>query len=118
MLLNIQEAAFHCGFKSRSQVYKLIDGGRIDKFVRVDNKGKKRIESEGLRDHLAGITQQTSDGNVCEYKSDIDIDTWLRMADAANELMEGMGWVVSNPNTMAVWSLIYEAMEKARRGIE
>ena len=118
MLLNIKEAAFHCGFKSRSQIYKLIDGGRIDKFVRVDNKGKKRIESEGLRDHLAGITQQRSDGNVCEYKSDIDIDTWLRMADAANELMDEMGWVVSSPNTMAEWSLIYEVMEKARKGTQ
>ena len=35
MLLNIKEAALHCGFRSRSQIYKLIDGGRIDKFVRV-----------------------------------------------------------------------------------
>ena len=45
MLLNIQEAAFHSGFKSRSQMYKLINGGRIDEFIRVDDKGKKRIES-------------------------------------------------------------------------
>ena len=115
-MLNIQEAAFHFGFRGRSQIYKLINGGRIDKFVRVDKKGKIRIESEGLRDYLAGITQQRSDGNVCEYKSNIDIDTWLRMADAANELMDEMGWVVSSPSTMAEWSLIYEVMEKARRG--
>ena len=84
-------------------MYKLIDGGRIDKFVRVDNKGKKRIESEGIRAHLAGITQQRSDGNVWEYKSDIDIGTWLMMADAANELMDEMSWVVSSPNTAAEW---------------
>ena len=116
MLLNIQEAAFHCGFKSRSQMYKLIDGGRIDEFIRVDDKGKRRIESEGLRDYLAGITQQRSDGNVCEYKPDLDLETLLRMADAANALMDKMGWVVSSPNTMAEWSIIYEAMEKARRG--
>ena len=116
MLLNIKEAAFHCGFKSRSQMYKLINGGRIDEFIRVDDKGKKRIESEGLRDYLAGITQQRSDGNVCEFKSEIDIDAWSRMACAANELMDEMGWLVSSPNTMAEWSLIYEAMEKARQG--
>ena len=114
MLLNIQEAEFHCGFRSRSQIYKLIEGGRIDKFVRVDNKGKKRIESEGLRDHLAGITQQRSDGNVCEYKPDIDIDTWLRMGEAANAVCKEMGWVVSSPKTAAEWGLIYEAMEKAK----
>ena len=81
-------------------------------------KGKKRIESEGLRDHLAGITQKRSDGNVCEYKPDIDIDTWFRMADAANELMDEMGCVVSSPNTMVEWSLIYEVMEKARKGTQ
>ncbi len=99
-------------------MYKLIQGGRIDDFVRVDNKGKKRIESEGLRDHLAGITQQRSDGNVSEYKPDIDLETLLRMADAANALMDEMGWLVSSPNTMAEWSIIYEAMEKARKGIQ
>ena len=38
------------------------------------------------------------------------------MADAANELKDEMGWMVSSPNTMAEWSLIYEAMEKARKG--
>ena len=45
------------------------------------------------REHSAGITQQRIDGNVCEYKSDIEIDieTWLRMADAANELMDEIG---------------------------
>ena len=116
MLLNIQEAAFHCGFRSRSQIYKLIDGGRIDEFIRVDDKGKKRIEREGLRDYLAGSTQQRSDGNVCEIKPELDIDAWSRMADAANELMDEMGWLVSSPNTMAEWSLIYEVMEKARQG--
>ncbi len=36
--------------------------------------------------------------------------------DAANELMDDMGWVVSSPKTAAEWSLIHEAMEKARRG--
>ena len=40
------------------------------------------------------------------------------MADAANALMDEMRWVVSSQNTMAEWPLIYEVMEKARRGIE
>ena len=39
----------------------------------------------------------------------------LAIADAANALMDEMGWVVSSPNTMAEWSIIYEAMEKARK---
>ena len=43
-------------------------------------------------------------------------DIYTRMADAANALMDEMGWLVSSPNTMAEWSLIYEAMEKARKG--
>ncbi len=40
------------------------------------------------------------------------------MADAANALMDEMGWLVSSPNTMAEWSLIYEVMEKARKGTQ
>ena len=91
-------------------------GVDIDKIVRVVKKGKKRIESKVLRDHLAGITQQRSDGDVCEYKSDIGIETWLKMADAANALMDEIEWMVSSPNTMAEWSLIYEILEKARKG--
>ena len=47
---------------------------------------------------------------------EIDIETCSRMADAANELMDEMGWLVSSPNTMAKWSLIYEVMEKASQG--
>ena len=38
------------------------------------------------------------------------------MSDAANQVMDEFGWTVSSPRPSAEWSIIYEAMEKARRG--
>ena len=40
-------------------------------------------------------------GTYSEFKTEIDIDTWLKMADTANTLMIEMGWDVRTTNTMA-----------------
>ena len=116
--VNITEASSRLGYKSRTVLNRFISNGWLNDFLVVNKLGKKRLKMEGLKEHVESLIQPRSTSIQFRQKTAIDIDTWLRMADAANELMNEMGWVVSSPNTMAEWSLIYEAMEKARRGIE
>ena len=97
---------------------RFISNGWLNDFLVVNKLGKKRLKMEGLKEHVESLIQPRSTSIQFRQKPDIDINTWLRMAVAANELMDEMGWVVSSPNTAAEWSLIYEVMEKARRGIE
>ena len=116
--VNISEASSRLGYKSRTVLNRFISNGWLNDFLVVNKLGKKRLKMEGLKEHVESLIQPRSTSIQFRQKPAIDIDTWLRMADAANELMNEMGWVVSSPNTMAEWSLIYEAMEKARKGTQ
>ena len=115
--VNITEASSRLGYKSRTVLNRFISNGWLNDFLVVNKLGKKRLKMEGLKEHVESLIQPRSTSIQFRQKPDIDIDTWLRMAGTANELMNEMGWMVSSPNTMAEWSLIYEAMEKARQGV-
>ena len=114
--VNISEASSRLGYKSRTVLNRFISNGWLNDFLVVNKLGKKRLKMEGLKEHVESLIQPRSTSIQFRQKPEIDIETCSRMADAANALMDEMGWLVSSPNTMAEWSLIYEAMEKARRG--
>ena len=112
--VNITEASSRLGYKSRTVLNRFISNGWLNDFLVVNKLGKKRLKMEGLKEHVESLIQPRSTSIQFRQKPDIDLDTWLRMGEAANAVCQEMGWVISSPKTAAEWSLIYEAMEKAR----
>jgi hypothetical protein len=55
--LTISDAAKAIGHASRSQLYRLIQDGRLDDFVRHEN-GRRLIEVNGLAAAVREVTQQ------------------------------------------------------------
>ena len=57
-LMSISGAARHLGYKSRSQLYKLIDDGWLDEHVHVQMpSGQRLLDVDGLREKLQGLCQ-------------------------------------------------------------
>ena len=49
-LMSISGAARHLGYKSRSQLYKLIDDGWLDDHLRINMpSGRRLLDVDGLR---------------------------------------------------------------------
>ena len=57
-LMSISGAARHLGYKSRSQLYKLIDDGWLEEHVHINMpSGQRLIDVDGLRETLQGLCQ-------------------------------------------------------------
>ena len=57
-LMSISGAARHLGYKSRSQLYKLIDDGWLDDHLHINMpSGQRLIDVEGLREKLQSLCQ-------------------------------------------------------------
>ena len=75
-LMSIRDAARHLGYKSRSQLYKLIDDGWLDEHVHVQMpSGQRLLDVDGLREKLQGLCQWRIDSvflrrNVIELAED------------------------------------------------
>ena len=57
-LMSISGAARHLGYKSRSQLYKLMNDGWLDEHVHVQMpSGQRLLDVDGLREKLQSICQ-------------------------------------------------------------
>jgi hypothetical protein len=57
-LMSISRAARHLGYKSRSQLYKLIDDGWLDDHLHINMpSGQRLLDVDGLREKLQSICQ-------------------------------------------------------------
>ena len=57
-LMSISGAARHLGYKSRSQLYKLINDGWLDEHVHINMpSGQRLLDVDGLREKLQGLCQ-------------------------------------------------------------
>ena len=57
-LMSISGAARHLGYKSRSQLYKLINDGWLDEHVHMQMpSGQRLLDVDGLREKLQCICQ-------------------------------------------------------------
>ena len=56
--MRISGAARHLGYKSHSQLYKLINDGWLDEHVHVQMpSGQRLLDVEGLQESLQGLCQ-------------------------------------------------------------
>ena len=57
-LMSISGAARHLGYKSRSQLYKLINDGWLDEHVHINMpSGQRLLNVDGLQEMLQGLCQ-------------------------------------------------------------
>ena len=57
-LMTISEAARRLGYKSRSQLYRLLNDGHLHEHVHVQqHTGQRLVDIEGLREKLQCICQ-------------------------------------------------------------
>ena len=57
-LMSISEAARHLGYKSRSQLYKLIDDGWLYEHVHLQMpSGQRLLDVDGLQEKPQGLCQ-------------------------------------------------------------
>ena len=57
-LMSISGAARHLGYKSRSQLYKLIDDGWLDDHLYINMpSGQRLLDVDGLQEKLQALCQ-------------------------------------------------------------
>ena len=76
-LMSISGAARHLGYKSRSQLYKLMNDGWLDEHVHVQMpSGQRLLDVEGLREKLQSVCQWRIDSVFLRrYSSPVRSDT-------------------------------------------
>ena len=76
-LMSISGAARHLGYKSRSQLYKLIDDGWLDAHLHINMpSGQRLLDVDGLREKLQGLCQWRIDSVFLRrYSSPVSSDT-------------------------------------------
>ena len=80
--MSISGAARHLGYKSRSQLYKLIDDGWLDDHLHINTpSGQRLLDVDGLREKLQGL---------CQWR--IDSVFLRRNAIEAWQTMQKKGW--------------------------
>ena len=61
--MSVSAAARHLGYKSRSQLYKLMNEGWLDDHVHVQKvSGQRLLDVDGLKEKLQGLCRWRSDG--------------------------------------------------------
>ena len=57
-LMTVSASARHLGYKSRSQLYKLMNDGWLDAYVDVHmSSGQRLLDDDGLQKTLQGLCQ-------------------------------------------------------------
>jgi len=87
--LTISDAAKAIGHASRSQLYRLIQDGRLDDFVRHEN-GRRLIEVNGLAAAVRESTQHRSNSvTVVDARASMD---WDSIAATCNAWLDVEAW--------------------------
>ena len=80
--MSISGAARHLGYKSRTQLYKLIDDGWLDDHLHINMpSGQRLLDVDGLQEKLQGL---------CQWR--IDSVFLRRNAIEAWQTMQKKGW--------------------------
>ena len=68
-LMSISGAARHLGYKSRSQLYKLMNDGWLDEQVHVQMpSGQRLLDVDGLKEKLQSVCQWRINSVFLQYE--------------------------------------------------
>jgi hypothetical protein len=112
--LTLSAAAKAIGHASRSQLYRLIQDGRLDDFVRHEN-GRRLIEVNGLAAAVRESTQRRSNSvTVVDARASMD---WDSIAATCNAWLDVEAW--GKPPWNAVrWGTLYWSVVDAMTAVE
>ena len=101
--LTISDAAKVIGHSSRSQLYRLMNDGRLDEFIRWQN-GKRLLEVNGLAAAVRERTQQRSN-SASLINNECGTD-WDGIAALGNDWLNPDAWG-KPPWTGTQWATLY-----------
>ena len=110
-ILTVADAARSIGHRSRSQLYRLMEAGRLDEFVRHQS-GKRMLEVDGLAAAVKNRTQQSRPSvRVIQDSAPTD---WTRVARVCNSFL-GEGWGPP-PWDERRWFVLWDSLQSALAG--
>ena len=110
-ILTVADAARSIGHRSRSQLYRLMEAGRLDEFVRHQS-GKRMLEVDGLAAAVKNRTQQSRPSvRVIQDSATTD---WTRVARVCNSFL-GEGWGPP-PWDERKWLVLWDSLQDALAG--
>jgi hypothetical protein len=112
--LTISDAAKAIGHSSRSQLYRLIQDGRLDDFICWQG-GKRLIEVNGLAAAVKEVTQQRSN-SVTVVDSEACMD-WDTIAATCNAWLDVETWG-EPPWDPERWATLYWCLVDAMTPVE
>ena len=110
-VLTLSDAAKALGHSSRSTLYRLVNQGRLDEFVRHQS-GKRLLEVDGLALAVKNRTQQRRSTIV--PMQDIAPTDWTRVARVCNSYL-GEGWGPP-PWDERRWFVLFDSLQSALAG--
>jgi hypothetical protein len=112
--LTISDAAKAIGHSSHSQLYRLIQDGRLDDFISWQG-GKRLIEVNGLAAAVKEVTQQRSNSvTVVDTKASMD---WDSIAATCNEWLDVETWG-KPPWDPVRWATLHSCLVDAMTPVE
>lgn len=112
--LTISDAAKAIGHASRSQLYRLIQDGRLDDFVRHEN-GRRMIEVNGLAAAVREATQQRI--NSVTRMEGTEPMNWEAIAERCNGWLDPEAWG-KPPWDPVRWATLYRCLLDAMAELE
>ena len=110
-VLTVSDAAKAIGHRSRSQLYRLIDAGRLDSHIR-HQAGRRLLESDGLAAAVRDATQQRR--TSVPVTQDCSPADWQQVARICNSYL-GEHWGPP-PWSKQQWITLWISLQDALAG--
>jgi hypothetical protein len=88
-ILTVSDAAKAIGHRSRSQLYRLIDSGRLDSHIRHQD-GRRLLKSDGLAAAVSDATQERR--TSVPVAQDCAPTDWQQVARVCNSFLAPEHW--------------------------
>ena len=110
--LSVSDAARYIGHKSRSQLYRLMNSGRLDSHVRHQG-GRRVLESIVLAEAVQNATQQRM--TSIQIVQGNDAPNWIEVARVCNSYLDPTHWAPP-PWSEQKWRTLFISLRDALAG--
>ena len=110
-VLTLSDAAKALGHRSRSTLYRLVNQGRLDEFVRHQS-GKRMLEADGLAAAVKNRTRQSRPS--VRVIQDCSTTDWQEIAQVCNSYL-GEHWGPP-PWSKQQWWVLWDSLQDALAG--
>ena len=117
-VLTISDAARSIGHRSRSQIYRYMELGLLEAFVREGANGVRMLETDGLSDFIRSITRKHPRNAIkpCRKKP-VNTSFWSDVAEHSNHYIDCSLWGPP-PWSAEQWMVLFTALEHGVNEVE